>query len=61
MYPALKRLEKNQLLTVYDMQCLGRNRRYYTLTDKGREALCSYIEEWDSFKNKLEAILGKDK
>ena len=34
LYPVLRRL-KNKLLDTYDKQYEGRNRRYYTITEKG--------------------------
>ena len=30
LYPVLRRLQKDQCLMVYDLECAGRNRRYYT-------------------------------
>ena len=36
LYPALRRLEKNGLLSTYDMPYQGRNRRYYRLTPARR-------------------------
>jgi DNA-binding PadR family transcriptional regulator len=35
--PALKKLEKNDLVTVNENVVNGRNRKEYTITDKGRE------------------------
>lgn len=58
MCPALKRLQKNHLLTTYDLPCQGRNRRYYRLTDDGRKALYAYIAEWEQFKYNMDQILG---
>ena len=36
LYPVLRRLQKDQLLTVYDAPFNGRNRRYYQITSAGR-------------------------
>ena len=36
LYPVLHRLQKDQLLTVYDAPFNGRNRRYYQITPAGR-------------------------
>ena len=58
MYPALKRLEKNEVLEVYDTTNNGRNRRYYKLTTKGKELLDSYIHEWEGFKLNVEALIN---
>ena len=32
LYPVLRRLQKDQCLMVYDLECAGRNRRYYKVT-----------------------------
>lgn len=39
LYPVLRRLQKDQLLTVYDAPVNGRNRRYYQITAAGRSNL----------------------
>ena len=57
MYPALKRLQKNDLLATYDEAFQGRNRRYYKLTDEGRKVLENYIEEWNVFKKDMDTLL----
>lgn len=61
MYPALKRLEKHNLLSVYDKPYLGRNRRYYSLTSEGKTTLDQYKYEWNGFKEKLDFILEEGK
>ena len=33
LYPVLRRLQKDQCLMVYDLECAGRNRRYYKVTE----------------------------
>ncbi len=42
LYPVLRRLQKNRCLEVYDVECAGRNRRYYKITDAGRAQLLLY-------------------
>ena len=42
LYPVLRRLQKDQLLTVYDAPFNGRNRRYYQITSAGRAQLAAY-------------------
>ena len=46
LYPVLRRLQKDELVTVYDMPYNGRNRRYYSITDAGRGKLAEYRIEW---------------
>lgn len=38
LYPVLRRLQKDECLQIYDMECAGRNRRYYRITEKGKGA-----------------------
>lgn len=58
LYPVLKRLQQEGLLTTYDQAYQGRNRRYYRITEKGSERLKFYREEWASFKTAADEILG---
>jgi DNA-binding PadR family transcriptional regulator len=36
---------------------MGRNRRYYKITDIGAELLKTYQAEWTEFKENIEKIL----
>ena len=56
LYPVLRRLQKDNCLTTYDMAFQGRNRRYYRITDEGRERLNFYKTEWNNYKNSLDGI-----
>ena len=49
LYPVLRRLQKDDCLAVYDMECAGRNRRYYKVTEKGMAQLTLYEEEWNKY------------
>lgn len=57
IYPALKRLQKNKMLTSYDSPFQGRNRRYYKITDLGLESLAEYSIKWNEYKNKMDELL----
>ena len=46
LYPILRRLEAGEMLTVYSVEHNGRLRKYYRITDKGRERIDSFREEW---------------
>lgn len=59
MYPSLKRLQKNNLLSIYDVPYQGRNRRYYKLTEEGKTALEQYMQEWNEFKQHMDRLLGE--
>ena len=56
LYPVLRRLQKDEWLEVYDMECAGRNRRYYQVTEKGRAQLNLYISEWHRYSARLNSI-----
>ena len=60
LYPVLKRLQKNHLLSTYDEAVNGRNRRYYSLTEEGRQRLRMYSSEWESFKASIDNALYGD-
>lgn len=46
LYPILKRLEQTQLLEVFTQEHNGRLRKYYRITDKGREKITDLLNEW---------------
>ena len=60
LYPVLRRLQKDNNLEVYDMEYLGRNRRYYKITNKGRILLNLYQEEWTLYKEKIDRVFAKN-
>ena len=57
LYPVLRRLQKEDNLSVYDMPYDGRNRRYYKITESGKEKLTQFISQWDEYKQKVDTIL----
>lgn len=59
LYPVLRRLQKDNYLIVYDMECGGRNRRYYKITDPGREKLEEYRKEWDDYSSKISMLFSE--
>lgn len=62
LYPVLRRLQKDQCLETYDVECAGRNRRYYRITEAGRRQLQLYISEWFEYSKKITNIfIGGDK
>lgn len=44
LYPLLKRLETKGLITVRKAEHNGRLRKYYSLTDEGRETLTEFLD-----------------
>ena len=57
LYPVLRRLLKDECLESYDMEYLGRNRRYYRVSEKGRLQLKLYQEEWKLFKVRIDNVI----
>ena len=51
LYPVLRRLQKDGCL--YDRQFDGRNRRYYKVTERGRDQLEIYRTEWKEYSLKI--------
>ena len=59
LYPVLRRLQKDELLTVYDAPVNGRNRRYYQLTPAGQEKLAAYQQEWARYRSSIDSFFQK--
>ncbi len=47
LYPILRRLENSDMLKVYSVEHNGRLRKYYSITDHGRQRLKDFAEEWN--------------
>lgn len=56
LYPVLRRLQKDRCLEAYDLECGGRNRRYYRVTEEGRVQLTLYCKEWKNYSEKVNRI-----
>ena len=61
LYPVLRRLQKDHMLTVYDRPYQGRNRRYYAITPPGQAYLAQLRLEWTQFRDGVECLLKEDK
>jgi len=59
LYPVLRRLLKDNCLESYDKAYMGRNRRYYKITNKGSLTLDMYKDNWRQCKKSIEKILLK--
>ncbi len=57
LYPVLRRLQKSGYLETYDEPYMGRNRRYYRLTEAGGQQCETYKREWILYKEKVDAVL----
>lgn len=60
LYPVLRRLQKEGCLTVYDKPYQGRNRRYYAITQTGRQRLDRLRMEWGLFRDGVEQLMKKE-
>jgi len=58
LYPVLRSLEKNGLLSSeVEPSVSGPPRRYYSITDEGSETLTRWTQLWDQIKIFVDAIL----
>ncbi|MBE6734501.1 MAG: PadR family transcriptional regulator [Ruminococcaceae bacterium] len=51
LYPILRRLEAASLLTVRTAEHNGRLRKYYSITDAGRQRLEDFRTEWNELNS----------
>ncbi|MCI7303935.1 MAG: PadR family transcriptional regulator [Clostridiales Family XIII bacterium] len=58
LYPVLRRLQKEDYLRTYDQPYQGRNRRYYTVTEKGLTRYEMYKKEWKVYKDQIDSLLN---
>jgi PadR family transcriptional regulator, regulatory protein PadR len=58
LYPTLHRMQEKGWLTTEWQEVDGRPRKYYTLTETGREELSEQAAEWKTFLEKLYGVLG---
>jgi len=58
VYPLLRRLTKEEYFTTYLKESTeGPSRKYYQLTDKGREYLYELIDEWNEFSRGVNQLI----
>ncbi|MFZ4816750.1 MAG: PadR family transcriptional regulator [Phototrophicaceae bacterium] len=57
LYPTLHNLEEDGLILGYDNPVGGRQRRYYQITDAGRDQLKANLHEWGTFVQAINAVL----
>ncbi len=59
VYPVLHALEKKKLLKAKRKMIEGRNRVYYTVTDKGKKRMVDLTGEWERVKGGIDSALGE--
>ncbi|UFT99037.1 PadR family transcriptional regulator [Radiobacillus kanasensis] len=58
LYPLLRRLTKENYFTTYLSESTeGPSRKYYSLTEAGREYMESLIEEWKQFSSGVNELI----
>ena len=57
LYPVLRRLQRDEFLSTYDVPWQGRNRRYYAITEKGREMALDYRDAWADFRDRVDGLI----
>lgn len=57
LYPILKKLEKAGFVTTYTQECQGRKRKYYSITESGKEQMQYLNKEWLSYRDTIDGII----
>jgi len=62
LYTSFRRLEDSQLIVSYwGDENSGARRRYYSITDKGREFFAENQKDWERIENLVKRLLLKEK
>ncbi|MEG2381558.1 MAG: PadR family transcriptional regulator [Oscillospiraceae bacterium] len=61
LYPILKRLEANRCLTTYSMEHNGRLRKYYKITNLGKDKIQEFLASWNEVTKIYDYIKGAAK
>ena len=62
IYPLLSRLQKQGLIEGYLVQSSeGPARKYYRMSEVGRDILVQWRQEWQDFSSSVDEVLGGDK
>lgn len=61
LYPLLRRLEAQGLLTSEWREEGKRNKRFYRLSDAGGDVLARLLAEWNAISESILRLTGKDK
>lgn len=59
LYPILKRLESSRCLSEYSQEHNGRLRKFYHLTDTGRQRIAAFLREWQGVMDVYRFIEGE--
>lgn len=59
LYPILKRLETGSYLKTYSVEHNSRLRKYYQITDKGKDYITEFLGEWQQVMKLYNFIKGE--
>ena len=57
LYPILKKLEKSGFVTTYTQEYQGRKRKYYSITESGKEQMQYLNKEWLSYRDTIDGMI----
>lgn len=61
IYPLLSRLQKSGMIESYLVQSSeGPARKYYRMTESGRETLAKWKGDWAGFRDSVDSVLSGD-
>ncbi|MEG1523493.1 MAG: PadR family transcriptional regulator [Clostridia bacterium] len=60
LYPILKRLETAKCVTAYSMEHNSRLRKYYRITQAGRDRITEFLQEWKNVMRIYSYIEGRE-
>lgn len=58
LYPLLHGMEEKGLLQVYEQECAGKTRKYYSITKDGRRLLEAKKTEWTEYQTAVTRVLA---
>jgi len=58
LYPILRRMDAAGCIAEYSVPHNGRLRKYYHLTDTGKERISDFLREWQEIQRAYEFIRG---
>lgn len=57
LYPILRKLEQNGYVTTYNQPFNGRNRKYYSITEQGKEQFLFLKKEWKEYRDMMDDLI----
>jgi PadR family transcriptional regulator PadR len=58
LYPILKRLEANKYVETYSQEHYSRLRKYYHITESGKEHIKQFLDDWEQVMDIYYFIAG---